>query len=118
MLWGLWFSDGRTNSGRFDHVPNCESLDCLILWCASRAVAAADWLDVTAALLVATVGCALLDHVGRLWWVILSLGDGRPIGLKLESAMLISEDAKRNCGCLSKRLWASGKLPRLRLVFR
>jgi len=51
-----------TDGSDFDHVADGESLDGLILWCASRAVGAADWLDVTTALLVATVGCSLLDH--------------------------------------------------------
>ena len=72
---------GRTDGGRLDHVPDGESLDCLVLWCASRAVGAADRLDVAAALLVATavvllassmapsvrqciLGCSLLDHGG------------------------------------------------------
>ena len=35
-------------------IPDSESLDCLVLWGASRAVAAADGLDVAAAILVAT----------------------------------------------------------------
>lgn len=43
----------RTDGGRLDHVPDGESLDCLILGCASRAVGATDRLDVAAALLVA-----------------------------------------------------------------
>lgn len=42
-----------TDGGRLDHVANGESLDCLVLGRASRAVAAADGLDVAAALLVA-----------------------------------------------------------------
>lgn len=46
----------RTDSGRLDHVPNGEPLDCLVLGGASGAVGAADGLDVTAALLVATAG--------------------------------------------------------------
>lgn len=44
----------RTNSSRLDHVADGETLDCLILGGASRAVAAADGLDMAAALLVAT----------------------------------------------------------------
>ena len=44
----------RTNSSRLDHVADGEALDRLILGGASRAVAAADGLDVAAALLVAT----------------------------------------------------------------
>ena len=54
---------GHTDGGRLDHVADGESLDCLVLGCASRAVGAADGLDVAAALLVTTVGRALLDHV-------------------------------------------------------
>ena len=46
----------RTDGGGLDHVPNGESLDCLVLGGASGAVGAADGLDVTAALLVATAG--------------------------------------------------------------
>ena len=42
----------RTDGGRFDHVADGESLDCLVLGSASRAVAAANRLDVAAALLV------------------------------------------------------------------
>lgn len=42
----------RTNGSRLDHVADGESLDRLILGCASRAVAAADGLDVATALLV------------------------------------------------------------------
>jgi hypothetical protein len=53
-----------TDSSGLNHVADGESLDCLVLRSASRAVGAADGLDVAAALLVATVGCALLDHVG------------------------------------------------------
>jgi len=41
-----------TNCGRFDHVTNSESLDCLVFWCASRAVAASDGLDVSTSGLV------------------------------------------------------------------
>ena len=44
----------RTDSSGFDHVADGESLDCLVLGRASRAVAAANWLDVATALLVAT----------------------------------------------------------------
>ena len=44
----------RTDGSGLDHVADGETLDCLILGGASRAVAAADGLDVAAALLVAT----------------------------------------------------------------
>jgi len=58
-----------TNGGRFDHVPNGESLDCLVLWCTSRAVGASDGLDVSSTFLVAPVGRSLLDHDRwGLWW--------------------------------------------------
>jgi len=53
-----------TDGGRLDHVPDGESLYCLVLGCASRAVGAADRLDVAAALLVAAVGSAFLNHDG------------------------------------------------------
>ena len=44
----------RTDGGGLDHVADGESLDCLVLGGASRAVGAADGLDVAAALLVTT----------------------------------------------------------------
>lgn len=44
----------RTDGSGLDHVADGETLDCLILGGASRAVAAANGLDVAAALLVAT----------------------------------------------------------------
>lgn len=73
----------RTDGGRLDHVTDGESLDCLVLGGASRAVAAANGLDVAATLLVTAavvalalplstasivryciLGRALLDHDG------------------------------------------------------
>lgn len=60
--------DGRigdiTNGGGLDHVADGKSLDRLVLGSASRAVAAANGLDVAATLLVTAVGCSLLDHDG------------------------------------------------------
>jgi hypothetical protein len=53
----------RTDGGRLDHVADGESLYGLVLGCASRAVGASDGLDMTATLLVTSVGRALLDHV-------------------------------------------------------
>jgi hypothetical protein len=47
---------GRTDGGGLDHVADGESLDRLVLGGASRAVGAADGLDVTATLLVTTAG--------------------------------------------------------------
>ena len=55
---------GLTDGGGLDHVADGESLDRLVLGSASRAVAAADGLDVAAALLVAAVVLSLLDHLG------------------------------------------------------
>jgi len=52
-----------TNSCRLDHVTNGESLDCLVLGCASGAVGAPDRLNVATTLLVTTVGRSLLDHI-------------------------------------------------------
>lgn len=49
----------HTNSSRLNHVADGESLDCLVLGRASRAVAAADGLGVAAALLVAAVVLSL-----------------------------------------------------------
>lgn len=54
----------RTDGSRLDHVADGESLDRLVLGRASRAVGAADGLDVAATLLVTAVGRSLLDHVG------------------------------------------------------
>lgn len=54
---------GRTDGGGLDHVADGESLDRLVLGCASRAVGAPDGLDVAAALLVAAVGRSLFDHI-------------------------------------------------------
>jgi len=73
----------RTDGGRLDHVADGESLDRLVLGCASRAVGAADGLDVAATLLVTAavvllvvvvlpcspfrcciLGRSLLDHDG------------------------------------------------------
>lgn len=73
----------RTDGGRLNHVADGESLDRLVLGSASRAVGAADGLDVAATLLVTAattmlvlpsrsslllryciLGRSLLDHVG------------------------------------------------------
>ena len=47
---------GRTDGGGLDHVADGESLDRLVLGGASRAVGAADGLDVATTLLVTTAG--------------------------------------------------------------
>jgi len=64
---GVLLEDGGfryiTNGSRFDHVADGEALDGLVLGRASRAVGAADGLDVAAALLVAAVVLSLLHHV-------------------------------------------------------
>jgi len=57
-----------TNRSGLDHVANCESLDCLVLWSTSRAIGASNGLDVTSAFLIASIGRSLLDH---------DRGDGR-----------------------------------------
>ena len=44
----------RTDGGRLDHVADRESLDCLVLRGAARAVRASDRLDVPTTLLVAS----------------------------------------------------------------
>jgi hypothetical protein len=51
----------RTDSSRLNHVADGESLDGLVLGSASRAVAAADRVDVAATLLVAAVVLSLLN---------------------------------------------------------
>ena len=73
----------RTNGSTLNHVADGESLDRLVLWCTPRTVGAADGLDVTSSLLVATavvdmlvaelgipdfrvggvLGCSFFDHV-------------------------------------------------------
>ena len=50
---------GHTDSSRLDHVPDCESLDRLVLRCASRAVGASDRLDVATTLLVTSAADSL-----------------------------------------------------------
>jgi hypothetical protein len=93
VLWKSWCSFRARNEGGFgrrtdgsglDHVADGESLYRLVLGCASRAVGAADGLDMAATLLVTAavivlvspsppeswyrwwclLGRALLDHVG------------------------------------------------------
>ena len=49
----------RTNSSTLNHVADGESLDRLVLWCTPRAVGAADGLDVTSSLFVATAVVAM-----------------------------------------------------------
>lgn len=57
----IFVGEKLTDSGRLDHVADGESLDCLILGRAARAVAASDGLDVAAALLVAAAGILLVN---------------------------------------------------------
>jgi hypothetical protein len=52
----------RTDSGRLDHVPYGESLDCLVLWSASRAVGATDRVDVTTTFLVASATAGIISQ--------------------------------------------------------
>lgn len=47
-----WGGKERTNSGGLNHVSDGESLDCLVLGCASGAVGASNRLDVTTTFLV------------------------------------------------------------------
>ena len=55
---------GHTDGGGLNHVADGESLDCLVLGGASRAVGAADGLDVATTLLVTTAGILLaLPHL-------------------------------------------------------
>jgi hypothetical protein len=62
---------GHTDGGGLDHVADGESLDCLVLGSASRAVGAADGLDVATALLVTTAGILLALQVQQLRsWVV------------------------------------------------
>lgn len=58
----------RTDGSRLDHVADGESLDRLVLGSASRAVGAADGLDVAAALLVtAAVSVLVFLEAGLLY---------------------------------------------------
>lgn len=52
----------RTDSGRLDHVTDGESLYCLVLGGASRAVGASDGLDMATAVLVTSTAVSLV-HV-------------------------------------------------------
>ncbi len=49
-----------TDCSRLDHVSDGESLDCLVLGCASRTVGASYGVDVAAAFLVAAAVDVLL----------------------------------------------------------
>ena len=42
----------RTDSGRLDHIADCESFNCLVFRCASRAVRAANGLHMASSVLV------------------------------------------------------------------
>lgn len=65
----------RTNSSTLNHVPDGKSLYRLVLWGATRAVGAADRLDVTSSLLVATavvdMSVSGLGFLTRVWEVYL-----------------------------------------------
>jgi len=50
------------DSRALHHVPHSKTLDGLILWRTSRAVRAPDELDVSAAVLVATIIPSLFSH--------------------------------------------------------
>lgn len=76
-------ADIRTNGSRLNHVADGESLDGLVLGRASRAVGAADGVDVAAALLVAAVVLSLLDHFGG-FLEILRDGSQEGVGRGLE----------------------------------
>lgn len=69
---------GQVSDGSgLNHVSDGDSLDGLVLWHTSGTVQTSDWLDVTSALLVSTVGSSLLWHVagvstldgGLDWWI-------------------------------------------------
>lgn len=69
----------RTDGGALDHVADGESLYRLVLWCTPRAIGAADGLDVTSSLLVATavvdvsvMGLGVPDLCGRRTWMLAS----------------------------------------------
>lgn len=70
------FLHQRTNGSGFDHVSYRESLDRLVLGCASRAVGASDRLDVATAFLV-TSAKVVLVHVWGLLLVAFSYLDAR-----------------------------------------
>lgn len=53
-----------TDSSRLNHVTDGEALDSLVLGDHAEAVDAANGADVSASLLVASVGGSLLDHFG------------------------------------------------------
>lgn len=63
-VWGSISGEGkeerRTDGGRFNHVANGESLDCLVLGRTSRAVGASNRLHVASSFLVAA---AVVDAI-------------------------------------------------------
>lgn len=68
QLWqGVLLVDGGlrqvSHGSSLNHVSDSDSLDGLVLWHTSSAVQTSDWLDVTSALLVSTVGSSLLWHL-------------------------------------------------------
>lgn len=83
----------RTDGGGLDHVADGESLDRLVLGCASRAVGASNGLDVAAALLVTTAGIS----------VSISLGDRYSVGSPYLDARFLTMlgDCRWVC-CVSK----------------
>lgn len=71
QLWqGVLLVDGGlrqvSHGSSLNHVSDGDSLDGLVLWHTSSTVQTSDWLDVTSALLVSTVGSSLLWHLGLL----------------------------------------------------
>jgi hypothetical protein len=84
----------RTDGSGLDHVANGESFDRLVLGCASRAIGAADRLDVAATLFVA----ATRERLKPLTWILADelwcLGYAWPIDLnmkRLENCVRVKE---------------------------
>jgi hypothetical protein len=62
VFWEYGCIRDITDCGRLDHVSDGKALYRLVFWGASRAIAASNWVDMAATLLVTTVGRALFDH--------------------------------------------------------
>lgn len=84
----------RTDGGRLNHVADGEALDRLVLGSASRAVAAADGLDVAAALLVAAAVVQLASRSYRSSRMILH--DPRSRKVAVETTHIFWKN-RRNC---------------------
>lgn len=84
--------EGRTDGSGLDHVADGESLDRLVLGGASRAVGAADGLDVATTLLVTTaetlLALPLCEMIVRRCWCECAYLDARFLTILADSERL------------------------------